>query len=386
MGEEACINHQQPPRIGMDKLPLDVVFNIFSRLPIKSLLRSRCVSKHWRNIIEDPFLANLHLSRAVQEHTILALDHPTHRRKVTSLYLVKEDGNKNLKASKNPIAELSNSNNYSLEGSCNGLLYFAKPNERDGVILLNPLTGQNIMLPPATIPSPCPHMKKYGLGFDPSTNTYKIVRVFFRNQLDWKNYSLGVEVHTLGTNSWREIGEIPPSPMCGRPVSAYGALHWMVDPPFACDNLKSMIVSFDIGKEVFSLTPHPDFGSKTCDMFQLVDFRGFLAMADLSSDSCILIWVLKDYDKKEWVEEFRIQIRPPMGRADNCSYNVVGPWKNGEILLSSSEGYFCYNSKTDNLRYIHTGGPFTDTTTSEVSIYSHRGSLVSCSSFKQIDS
>ncbi|KAK9273620.1 hypothetical protein L1049_018430 [Liquidambar formosana] len=366
----------------MDKLPIKIAFNIFSRLPIKSLLRSRCVSKPWCNIIDDPSLASLHLTRTVEDHTILVLDCPTHKKNATSLHL-EVDSKKNMKASKNPIAELSDLNHYSLEGSCNGLLYFAKRNDQGGVIVLNPLTKQSTALPPATSHSPWPHMKKYGLGFDYRTNTYKIVHVFFRELSDWTSYSLGVEVHTLGTSSWREIGEIPPYPICGRPVFAQSALHWIVDPLFACDNLRGMIVSFDIEEEVFGSTPHPDFGWKTCDMFHLVDLRGFLAMVDLSSNRCIEIWVLKDYDKKEWVREYRINISAPMGRPDNGNFKVVGPREDGEILLSYNEEYFCYNPKTDKFWYIQTPGLIPDhASTSQyrhLEVYSHRGSLVSCS-------
>ncbi|KAI3915380.1 hypothetical protein MKW92_001750 [Papaver armeniacum] len=38
----------------------DVVCDILSRLPVKSLMRFKCVSKHWLSLIKDPYFRDLH--------------------------------------------------------------------------------------------------------------------------------------------------------------------------------------------------------------------------------------------------------------------------------------------------------------------------------------
>ena len=47
---------------GKNHLPHDVVLNILARLPVKSLLRFRCVSKLWDSSITSPNFISTHLS------------------------------------------------------------------------------------------------------------------------------------------------------------------------------------------------------------------------------------------------------------------------------------------------------------------------------------
>lgn len=43
-----------------DHIPKDIMLAIFSRLPIKSLARLRCVCKSWLKYINDPCLKTIH--------------------------------------------------------------------------------------------------------------------------------------------------------------------------------------------------------------------------------------------------------------------------------------------------------------------------------------
>ncbi|KAF5195841.1 hypothetical protein FRX31_014575 [Thalictrum thalictroides] len=48
----------------MERLTPDLTLDIFSRLPIRSLLRARCVCKSCRTLTSDPILFTLHLNRS----------------------------------------------------------------------------------------------------------------------------------------------------------------------------------------------------------------------------------------------------------------------------------------------------------------------------------
>ncbi|KAL9411039.1 hypothetical protein AB3S75_044754 [Citrus x aurantiifolia] len=48
----------------MAKLPQDIVADILSRLPVKSLLRFKCVSKPWFSLISDSQFAKTQLKQA----------------------------------------------------------------------------------------------------------------------------------------------------------------------------------------------------------------------------------------------------------------------------------------------------------------------------------
>ncbi|XP_057483997.1 F-box protein At3g07870-like [Actinidia eriantha] len=266
-----------------------------------------------------------------------------------------------------------------LMSSCNGLVCIQYENKQS-YVLLNPLRRDFLTLPQATIKADCPEpvIVTCGFGFDASTSAYKVVRVvcrtenltsrveahrvgtsYWREDLtprievhrvgtsswrenltsSWReNLTSRVEVHRVGTSSWREIGEVPPHPVEENPVFAHGFLHWLVS-PFRRES-EGMIVSFHIGTEKFQWTPHPKFDATYIALFQLVDMKGNLGIVDLSSKTNIDIWVQKDYKNKEWVRQYRIDIRAPCGRSNIGHIQVIGLWENGEILLISNDGFF----------------------------------------------
>jgi F-box interacting protein len=332
------------------QFPADMLFDIFSRLPIKSLMRFRCVSPTWRSIIDDPCLAYMHRLRCAEEPKVLILDPPTHEPADATL---REDG-VFLKASLNLLTRFANSKAYSLRGCCNGLLCLTKQFCGESpLFLFNPPRQEVVELQPPCI---APSRKKYGLGFDCSTNTYKIVGVF--------DDDLSAQVYTLGgAGSWRAVSEGPPCPLLGRPVYSCGALHWL------CGDDEGKIVCFDVGKEEFGLISRPEFRSS-----HLLDLRGELAIVDRSSDTHVEIWVMKEYGKKEWVKEYKIGVKGVRG---NEFVEVVGVCEHGEILLKDVfENYFLYNPGTDMLKYSHI-----PSLNDETQVLCHMGSLLSIALF-----
>lgn len=334
--------------IAMDDLPEDIIFNIFSRIPLTPLFRFRSVSKLWCKLIDHPSLANMH--HHYQQHPIpipISLSPTKH---TTGLHLVQRNllpRVPTLCPTQLPILNFdfkSSWNNYSF-GSCNGLVYFAQhmPAIIISVYVSNPLRRQCHKLPPPHtnfIPAAA-SVKTYGLGFDCSTNTFKMVCVFFREKTH-----LGTIVLTLGTSSWREISQVPPCPISGTPVFSHGFLHWKVDPCFVDhDNVDAMIVSFDVRNEAFKFFTHPP--ELHLSLFQLVDYNGNLAIAEQTCRGEVRIWVMKDYDQKLWVRECCIPIK------FDERVEVISLGKNGELLLSTRQGmFFSYSSKT-GLKFTH---------------------------------
>ncbi|GFS30973.1 hypothetical protein Acr_00g0014970 [Actinidia rufa] len=375
--EQGIITSPQTSEI-VEDLPLDIVFNILSWTPVKSLLQWRSVSKLWRCIIDHPFFADMHISRGNEEPNMLLLSpYPNWRRTKLSFRLV--EGGRTLKGIERSVTEFNLINQCRLMGSCNGLLCFEYNNE-ESYILLNPFQKGHVALPEATIKA-YPVMVSCGLGFYSSTNTYKVVRVVTLLRLP--RFVSRVEVHEVGTSSWREITEVPPCLLHRNPVFAHGALHWLVTPFLIflthdesfIEHL-GKIVSFDVGKEKFNLTPHPSSHSKKRPVFKLLDVKGNLAVADLSSQMSIYIWVMKSYETKEWAREYKIEIHEQRGRYHNHHghIEVIGVWENGEIVLKSNGDIFIYNSET-GLRHCQSLGLESGLGL----LFSHRGSLISLS-------
>ncbi|XP_065619210.1 F-box/kelch-repeat protein At3g23880-like [Quercus suber] len=53
---------RRDPNLSSERLPHDVLFDILSRLAVKSLMRFRCISKSWNSIITDPIFITKHLN------------------------------------------------------------------------------------------------------------------------------------------------------------------------------------------------------------------------------------------------------------------------------------------------------------------------------------
>lgn len=55
----------------MLRVPFDLVMNILSRLPVKTLLRCRCLSKSFCQLVDSPYFVDLHLSRSTDRNSDL---------------------------------------------------------------------------------------------------------------------------------------------------------------------------------------------------------------------------------------------------------------------------------------------------------------------------
>ncbi|XP_021894304.1 F-box/kelch-repeat protein At3g23880-like [Carica papaya] len=133
----------------MEKLPNDITADILSRLPVKSLMQFKCVSKPWRSLISSSKFAQLHLKRSKQDtitnpYKLLITTFP--RQSIVDHEASSHDSNKELEA----ISELE----YPIRvpdleaevaGSCDGLVCLVV--DYDNFILWNPTTRKSMELP-----------------------------------------------------------------------------------------------------------------------------------------------------------------------------------------------------------------------------------------------
>ncbi|XP_068317203.1 F-box/kelch-repeat protein At3g06240-like [Pyrus communis] len=186
-------------------------------------------------------------------------------------------------------------------------------------LLLNPLKGEAMMLP-TMLPSvqvpenlnPKSFEYWYGMGFDNTTNTYKIVRVYGCKIAGiFGRLVSEYLVYVLGTSSWKEIDSVPSREIIiDKKVSAYRDMHWLtlrLRRVQAVIGHSISILSFDLKKEKFRLNiPNPPFRKKPgsfppIERFQLINLSGSLSLVDASSNKYLGIWMLKNYDEKGWI-------------------------------------------------------------------------------------
>ncbi|XP_050379979.1 F-box protein At2g07140-like [Argentina anserina] len=274
------------------KLPQDILLNILFRLPARSLLQFRYVSKSLRNLVDDPAVAAMHIA-ATNDHADVE------------------------------VRVLPNGSAYCLQFVSCGLLGLKCPEGTLG--LYNPLRVESLWLPKPEIH----YGANYGMGFDYVTSTYKIL-LFYINEYYPSNSK--ASVHVLGTSSWRRIHSVPPCEVISPSGKyAYGNTYWLTyDNNNSKATLKNRMMHFDFEKEEFGWTTIPSHFKNSAGESRvfLINLKGSLALVDVFAEKKIEIWVHKE--KKHWSKDYSMTLR--------CTYSYpdisVGAWEHG-IYISS---------------------------------------------------
>ncbi|OVA07464.1 F-box domain [Macleaya cordata] len=378
----------------MESLPPDITLDILSRLPVESVLQCRLVCKTWRTVLRlsSTFFGDMHLGRQLLQFDdndqkyynnhpenggvvaaaakkvglglLFSIGFSKGERLFARLYYYGDyDEIKNIDLQS--YKKLPRINHHpmtkscldAIVGSCNGLVCFlSKPHNRNGepVYICNPITREYINLPRFHLAYSVKDRIVSGFGYHPSTNEYKVVRIYY----PFYDSPGVVHVYTLGGGSgWRYKGEITHK-LCFTGVLVNGALHWL-------DNNEQLnIVAFDLADEEFSLLPSPPCLSGQIAFFRLQVLGGCLCVVHkVQGGEPVDIWSLKkkknrnsiSYDVKEqeyhswsWSREFTIA----RGDRDrNDTYQPFALTKSNEILLWYKHCILsCYDPKTATLK------------------------------------
>ncbi|XP_057455222.1 putative F-box protein At3g16210 [Lotus japonicus] len=309
-------------------LPEELIQEILLRLPVKSLVRFKCVCKSWLSLISDPKFAKSHYDLA-SEPTYRFLFISTSDSQVQSIdieaSLIDHDSPVlSTHVLPHPVSAWSISNSR-IYGSCRGFLLL-NYRQRD-LLVWNPSTG-------AFKPIPYPHSNSlYGFWYDASTDDYLVLFMKIPYAPDWKT---DIDIFSLKTNSWDQIEgfKFPYWITRARTEAGLllnGALHWLV---YSCD-YDCVIIAFDlIGRSLFEI-PLP-YGIHTEDI-EGVHLR---VMGDClclcnpnSSDRAMAeIWMMKEYKvHSSWTKSFVLP-------TDNIPRNFFLP-----MCFTKSEGLFGSN-------------------------------------------
>ncbi|XP_055823479.1 F-box protein At3g07870-like [Solanum dulcamara] len=347
----------------MNKLSSEIVIDILSRLPIKSLVKCRCICKSWLHLTQELHLIDTHLSISSKNEIfyglILKSSIPIHTTCWHSkLSFVQRDGTDDYKCV-NFNFSLPLLNNYEIMGSCNGLLCLFDPIVKYLTHMLNPCTGEFVFLPNPIRDLEDPVSVVVGFGFLPKRNVYKVVEIVYykRAIVDDDNDGLrsNVYVYTIGDDSWRCIGSAPYSLrdkyFSGACVN--GSLHW-VSSGYDGPKLVDQIVGFDLENEVFRVIPHPDFDSGRLN-YILGVLQGRLSATRYKFQDYVEIWVMKDYGVKEsWTKCVKV-VCSEVGL-------IIGPvqplffQRNGELILQHGGSLLSYSPLTKKLSELRISG------------------------------
>lgn len=334
-------------------LPDEILLEILSRLPVKSLLKFRCVCKSWFSLISDPYFVKKQLNLSTQS------THFTHHKIIlsatTAEFHLKSCSVTSLfdNPSTSTICEDLNypvKNKFrhdGIVGSCNGLLCFAI--KGDCVLLWNPSIRVSKKSPPLGNNWRPGCFTAFGLGYDHVADDYKVVAVFCDPNEFFSESK--VKVYSMATNSWRKIQDFPhgvsPYQNSGKFVS--GTLNWAASYSVGSTSLW-VIVSLDLQKETYREVLPPDYEKEECSTPTLGVLRGCLSMNYDYKKTHFVVWLMKDYGVRDsWVKLVTI---PYLPNPEDFSYS--GPYcisENGEVLLMFEFDLILYDPRDNSFKY-----------------------------------
>ncbi|KAI3883565.1 hypothetical protein MKW92_044372 [Papaver armeniacum] len=299
-----------------------IICEIFSRLPVKSLMRFKCVSKHWCSVIQkDRHFIDLHFHQS-KARTNLLLTVPRERDDYVEtrfgdddLYpfrfflatadLVCEGGE--MPTVVHTTTREMDMGSYSFSKPVNGLICLFDPEENHGVRVCNLSTREvTTWIKSAFLSNLDLEDKdflrffKCNLGFDPATKEHKVICI-------WDIRGRRVcEVLTLGDRTWRIIDDVIPayyfrkSYTYGDSVYVSGSIYYNSVMSLVEDGEPVFILAFDVGKEKFRAIDIPDFildqisFSSRIQAVQLLEIDGHPALLSEISCDIFKLWLFDD--------------------------------------------------------------------------------------------
>ena len=320
------------------ELENDIAINILSRLPVKSLMICKSVSKHWWRLISSPDFMRLQLIWSQENPGYVFF--PYACRCHSEHFLTKIDGE-----TTETLAGCNNRYFRNIICSFNGLICCIK-NEgirfrtrisyRQDLYICNPATREFLLLPQSRGSEESP---KIGVAFYPRTSEYKVFRFFSPAGKSHETRNV-CEVYSSINGSWKGTGCVAHSPWRSKHICVNGTVYWFIRSKKDGLSIVS-ILAVDM-VENFSVISIPE--EATRHTF-LVSFEGCLSLVagNALNKSRFDMWILQDNKNSTWIRKCSDDM--PFLSIGRVTHVAV---QKNEILFASVQQYFFYNmcSKT----------------------------------------
>ncbi|XP_074272289.1 F-box protein CPR1-like [Silene latifolia] len=194
----------------------EIIAEILSRLPVKSLCRFKSVSKPWNSLINSPNFIKLHISK-----TLISENNHKNPNLIfcsVSFSTAAIAAHFRFTELHHPLLNFPDCDIVKILGSCNGVVCIS-PASRAYACLYNPTIGTHHLLPPTPsrfpepnrkpmprnpYPKPEEHILIYGFGYDSVSDDYKLLRIL---EYSKNSVFVGSEIclYSLKNNSWKFV-------------------------------------------------------------------------------------------------------------------------------------------------------------------------------------
>ncbi|KAG9457765.1 hypothetical protein H6P81_002273 [Aristolochia fimbriata] len=277
--------------------PDDVLIQILSRLPAKSILRCRAVCKHWRELTSSKYFIQLFNEISSNDQMIL----------VETVILVDSTSSFVCIDKSSSISEFSLSflnDRVKVRASCNGLLCCSSIPNRGVYYVCNPITRKFRTLYRATERPvsrfhPDAEATLVGLAVYPDYGRFKVVLADFYRPFGCRPFdSLLCHVFDSEASSWRRFYTTLNDEFThmnkNQVVFANDSLHWLT-------KWSRYVLVLDLDNEAWSKIRLPHEIVNVLDTkIYLLELEGSLSVVQILKNYMIT-WILNSYVKEEWV-------------------------------------------------------------------------------------
>ncbi|KAJ4845492.1 hypothetical protein Tsubulata_036198 [Turnera subulata] len=366
------------------ELPEDPVREILVRLPVTSLTRFKSVCNSWRGTINHPDFIRDHLNHVhsrlkdgrdnlndhdiIEQNTLIATG-SSYRVVYQSKLHSKQKRRSKFVSEAETITVLDELPKlfpnqpdkfipwHRVRSSCDGLLLITahyRDREEDYLLIYNPTTRECKRVG-ALRPSNYHHMDAWGIGYDHTSQSYKVVRA------PSSMVGTPVQVLSLKTDSWKTttpfddfLYKIQEE---RNPVTANRCPHWVVTKRNT-DQQDRTIIYFDPSEEIFKVMPPPstelakDFLSGVARGFawylQIFEVRGGLGLCMNKGREELSLWWMKEHGVKEsWTKLYNVCKTP------TSKVFFTTPWfltKRGKLLFVWNATFYSYDPGSHTIK------------------------------------
>ncbi|XP_050208857.1 F-box protein At3g07870-like isoform X2 [Mercurialis annua] len=322
-------------------LPDELKAEILKRVPNKELLRCTVVCKSWYSLIKSPsFIFNTHLPHIQasdsKPNLVIMCHYFDPNNYVISFH---DDDTEELSECHLPphFYSMFNLRPYA---SCNGLLLFRESSE---YLLWNPSICRSLSLPKPKLnrPKGC---ELSSLGFDSTTNDFKVLRVLSDFDFEKSRPIVEAEIYSLNAASWKNLSHITPQyyiipqvflkRQCMPFVN--GAFHMIAFDSSSDDKGQNLVLVFNVKDESFREILLPQCLQNTrLDMLFVIAYGQSIAVVHIYETAMKNdIWVMKEYGVyNSWTNLGKLQ------NEENASVAMFLR-KNGQFMIDSGLGKF----------------------------------------------
>jgi F-box interacting protein len=324
------LRQDSPPATAASLLTNDLILEVLSHLPARSVRRFKCVSTAWRDLIADP----AHRKKLPQTLAGFLYNKYKPGGALSGHFASVSGGALPV----DPSLHFLQPNKFryiALEDTCNGLLLCACYNketpdsDKDEYrhVVCNPATERWIELPPPPQALANRFYSTTRLAFDPAVSSHFHVLQFWQTISGVENCARGVDIFSSKTGAWihRDSGLLEKITLFRRTRSVFfcGMLHLVgrlntinVDKESAL----MVLVQVDMEGKAWK-TIHLPIGSsfeaiglsQGCLYYAGSTTQTHISKKNIVQATKITLWCLENHDSKEWVLKHSASINEPLG-------------------------------------------------------------------------